>query len=279
MLIKMKDLNRMRPMLEGNNSSIYVLNDGIIAKRFKHLTDNEKREKTKKILLSDTYKEIEGLSLPIDILETEKGICGYLQEKREGIPFGDYCNSVDEGVSLDEIVNYFCKLENIVKKANELEMFFPDLSTYGNVLYDQSAKEVSVLDYDGSQIKGLPSGNISSFIYHFFDYFCKCDKYSSKSNDISTLLYNDNIDKFTLAYRFFYYATKLKFPSFDYFKENLEFYLRIADISNTSFADCMRKLLNEDIPNSYISDSILELSSEYVLTKKESGKPRVFVKK
>ena len=90
--------------------------------------------------------------------------------------------------------------------------------------------------------------------------------------------YTYNIDLYTLAIRFFYYVTKINVPraSIQYKIDEL---LSMADMSNTSFGDCMRTLYNPNINNIDITTSIKELNEEYELGNFIPGEVRKLVKK
>ncbi len=155
MYISKSDLEKKKILWNKEYSIGYELNQELIAKKFQNLDSNQMNQRIKKIMLAGYYQMIPGLIVPIDTLQTEKGIEGYIQRKQKGIPFAEHYASTPFGLSLDEITQYIINVEKTVRSAHNEGMFFPDLATLGNVLYHPITKKIAIVDYEGNQIKNV----------------------------------------------------------------------------------------------------------------------------
>ncbi|MCM1053840.1 MAG: hypothetical protein NC483_07710 [Ruminococcus sp.] len=273
MIIPMCELNAMHPEISTKRLSIYYLNSMLIAKRFQHLNDYQRRCLLEKYNYAKEIGPIEGLNLPIDLLETEKGICGYIEPKigEEYCNFVDYYNLHNNEITLDAITKYILAVCTIVEACHKHNIVNPDMATGGNVLYNSENGNVLLSDYHDMQVGNLRTDNISSFVA--FDPILSTPKYFNGG------LYSKNIDLYTLAIRYFYYATKLNVPKTRAVHGDMEYLLNIAGISSTLFADCFRALFNPNIDNLNIEEAIKELNDSYIISEFKPGVPRRFLKK
>lgn len=104
MFISNKDLENKKVFKRSQYSIIYDLGNDILAKRLINLDDKRMALKRQKILLAGEYQMIPNLSVPIDTLETEDGIVGYLFNKLPGVIFIDLSRSDVNRSELKEIV-------------------------------------------------------------------------------------------------------------------------------------------------------------------------------
>lgn len=277
MLIQMKDLNTKKPDISGKLTNIYYLNNNLLAKRFLHLNNLRKQEVFEKYEYSKNITGLDQVSLPIDTLETENGFCGYIENilpgfrNNELILFADYYNAHKDSVTLNDITTYFLKVCELINKCHKNNIIIPDLASGGNVLFNQKNNKVYLTDYHDMQVNDIPSHTYSSFIA--MDPIINSPKY------YKGLLYNSNIDFYTLAVRYFYYATHINIPKAMLYKTDIESILRMAKINNTHFANCIRMLYDQNIDNIDISEPIIELNENYTLSGFKAGEPRVFLKK
>ncbi len=122
MFIKMNELNQMVPDIKGENSNIYYLSEFYLAKRFLNCYGMQKEHKFQRYQIAKNMKEIDGLSLPIDILETEQGFCGYIEPVIPGtfsndlIDFGDFVNDNCYNITLEQLSSYIINCLEIVEK-------------------------------------------------------------------------------------------------------------------------------------------------------------------
>lgn len=271
MYICEKDLEKQKVLWHGINSG-YDLGNGLIAKKYNFIDKKTLEVNIQKILIANQFQGIDGLVAPVDILESENGIVGYIMEKKDGIAFSDYYNKSVDGPSLDEIVNYIVKVEKILKKCHQEEMYFPDLAS-GNALYNSKTKDVFIIDYDGAQIKNLETYDISSIIYDLHKELLGTKKYYKGER------YNKNIDIFTLVVRFFYYATKLDIGKNLRAGFSLDEIFVLIHLDDEEVKYLIRRVFDRKADNEYIGEALEELNNNYCLTKKVLGSPRLFVRK
>lgn len=269
MYIVSKELNKNKIIYDGDNSTIYDIGNGLLAKKCKCLV--YKDLVIKKILRASKFQMIEYLAKPIDVLETEKGIEGFIMSRIKGVNFVDYYNE-NKNITLDEITEYISNTEDVIKQTHELGMVNPDLAS-GNTIYNPSTRESYITDYEGTQIDELPSHNISTFIYYPFHRIIDSRKYNHGD------LYTKDIDILTLALRYFYYCTKIDLGKNMRNKKNLKYILKDVGINNTEFAELILRVFDYDLENKYISDSIKEINKQYILTPNIPRQPRTFIRK
>lgn len=272
MYISGNDLEKKKVLWHGFSSSGYDLDNGLIAKKYNFLDRIIFELNIKKILVANQFRDINGLVIPLDTLESENGIIGYIMEKKSGIPFYEYYNKSEDGPTLDEIVDYIVKLEKILKICHQNEIYFPDLAS-GNALYDSKRKEVFIIDYDGAQVKSLATDDISSIIYGPHSELLETKKYFEGKR------YNKNIDIFTLVIRFFYYATKLDLGKHLKKGYSLDKIFDSVGLDDKNLRYLIKRVFDIDLNNEYIGESLEELNENYILTKKVLGSPRTFVRK
>lgn len=146
----------------------------------------------------------------------------------------------------------------------------PDMASIGNVVYNKRTKLVHFTDYQDMQVRQIPSSVISSFIA--FDPVILERKYTI--GEMST----PNLDYYTLATRFFNYATRIN-VSKSIHTSDINDLLDLAGASKTSFGDCMRVLYDPYKNNIDIREPILELCRDYELAPFQEGYARRLIKK
>ena len=277
MKMPMSALNSMVPNVKGKKVSLYYLNSGLLAKRFLGLSDYEKRMKVARYEYGKKTTGITALNLPVDILETERGFSAYVEPiipgtlEGELTTFCDYLNEHRYDITLDEITNYMLMVANAVDECHKNEIINPDMSSDGNVLYHKSAGKVYLTDYQDMQVGNIESPAISDFIAT--DSILSCPKYT-KGN-----MHSKNIDLYTLAVRYFYYATKLNIPRASLFGINMNELLKGSGIEHTELAECLRRLHDSNKENMDIRGPIEDINKQYVISKFRQGEPRHFIRK
>lgn len=277
MFIKMKELNARKADIESSHKKIYYLDDKLLAKRFLHLNQKEKKELQEKLEYAQGIK-IKGVSIPIDKLETEKGFCGYIEEILPGsidnklINYTDYYNEHRYDIELSDITSYILECNGIVDECNENDIVNPDMCSEGNVLFNQNTRDVYYTDYQGMQVGNIKTNNISDFIA--FDPILNEEKY------IKDDLYSKNIDLYTLTIRCFYYMTKINVPRVMNARIfTIEELIKMANIDGTYFADCLRILHDKEKNNEDIKEALKELNEKYAMSQFISGEVRPLVLK
>lgn len=268
MFISKKDLKKKKRVKKGPYSIVFDLGNDILAKQWINLGDDTIDKLIQKVLLAGEYQMISNLAVPIDILETEDGIVGFLMRRQPGISFVDHFNAGNM-LDLDEITDYVYNTEVVVKECNEHDMFFPDLAS-DNLLYDPITRKSYIIDYDGAQIKGIRECSLSDFIAPF--------KVISSRKYLPNGVYDRKIDMFTLAVRYFYYTTKLNISRMSANKGDIKELINLVGLQRTQFADLLLRAFDYDLSNGYIGDAIQELKRNYTLSPNVKKEPRIFIK-
>lgn len=277
MFIKMKELNARKADIKSGRKKIYYLDDKLLAKRFLHLNQKEKKSLEEKFEYAKEIR-IKDVSLPIDKLETENGFCGYIEEILPGsidnklINYTDYYNEHRYDIELSDITSYILECERIVDECNNYDIVNPDMCSDGNVLFNPDTRDVFFTDYQGMQVGDIKTSNISDFIA--FDPIFNNKKY------IKDDLYNKNIDLYTLTIRCFYYMTKINLPRVMRSRIfTIEELIGMANIDGTYFADCLRILYDPDKDNEDIREALKELNERYTMSQFIPGEVRPLVLK
>ncbi len=277
MKISMKQLNEMTPDIKGDKVNIYYLNSSYLIKRFLRLNDSEKRMKLDRFTYARNIGEIERVSLPVDILETEKGFCGYIEKILPGtlegdlVCFTDYVNQHQHDITLEEITAYILDVCDSVAMCHKHGIINPDMASFGNVKYHLGTKKAYLTDFQDMQVGDITTNAISSFIA--FDKTISLPKYHN-GDKLTT-----NLDLYTLAIRYFYYTTKLNIPRASLFNVPIEEILRGSGIEHTEFAECLKTLYHPSKPNQDIRGPIEEINKQFVLSRYTKGEPRSFIRK
>lgn len=277
MLIPMRELNSKNPDIDGKMSSIFYLDDETVAIRFKHLDNIAKKRLIKKYEYAKEMSEIKGLYTPIDILETEKGFCGYIENRVQDLgksyvmPFGDYINQNVDKITLEDITEYFLECSRIISSSHAEGIVMPDVTSLNNVYYNFHTKEASFIDYHGMQVRDMEALGFSDFIA--IDPVLSTDKYGTGN------MWSPNVDYYSLAIRYYYFATYVNIPLMLKRGFHLEELLQITESEKTPIADVIRDLYNLQKENYDISDVLREMNDNYVLSRHISHNPNRFIKK
>jgi len=270
-------LNSMVPNVKGKKVSLYYLNSSLLAKKFLGLSDYEKRMKVERYEYGKKTTGITALNLPVDILETERGFEAYVEPiipgtlEGELTTFCDYLNEHRYDITLDEITNYILLVANAVEECHKNKIVNPDMASDGNVLYHKGAGKVYLTDFQDMQVGSIGTKAISDFIV--------TDPILSKPKYTQGDRYSKNIDLYTLAIRYFYYATKLNLPRAAMFGVSFDDILRGTGIEHSELAKCIRRLHNPNKDNIDIRGPIEEINKRYVISKFKEGEPRHFIRK
>lgn len=277
MKISMQELNEMKPSIVHGNTSIYTLDDSTIAKRFRFRNANKKNNYYKKAQYALQMSEIKRLQRPIDILETERGFCGYIEHIIPGTheksltSFTDYYNLNRHQITLREINDYILQVIGTIRECHANDIVNPDICSEGNVLYNILSKEVYLTDFQGMQVKDISTDDMSDF--YVGDPILMSEKYSAHH------LWSPNLDWYIIAIRYLYYTTKINLPRAVKMNVPLEDILKMANLSQTSFGECIRILYDPEKDNLDFSAAIAELGDEYDISPFVQGRERQFIKK
>ena len=273
----LKELNRMTPYLETKRTYIYLLEDGSIALRFKHLSDYDKKMFVKKYEYAKGIDEIKGLIIPFDILETEKGFAAYIEKNiYEGLDrdsymaFADYYNAHHE-ITLDKISQYIYNCAEVANQATKAGIVIPDMPTGGNVLYNPESDDALFLDYHHMQVGDIPAEAVNSFVAS--DPILYTPKYSSRD------MWKEELNSYMIAIRYFYYSTKLSIPRNLANGSELDDLIYHAGAKDSPLGDYLKIVYDQNKKNEDISEVITEMNNNYVISEYKTSQSRSFIKK
>lgn len=277
MLIPMSELNGMKPDISKEMCSIYFLDNGLLLKRFNRLYGMEKFYKFRRYEYARDIKGLEAVSLPIDVLETEKGFCGYVEKAKQGVLDGTFCQAADfinenkYTLTLDWVTQYILGLSEVVDKCHEHGIIIPDLASKGNVYFEPNTMEFWLGDFQDMQVKDVAYTGISDFIAK--DPVIVTKKYMDCG------LCTENIDLYTITVLYLYYATKVNLPRAIGAGYPLEDIIGMVGLQGSEFADCLRKLYDPNGDNFDIKNVIVDLNDKYVVSDFKPNQPKQFLKK
>ncbi len=158
---------------KSRNSIIYDIHGNKI---LKVLTDDmqklhqDNNINYEKRILDERVKNIPKIVSPIEAVYDNDYCCGYTMAKINGVPLSRYYFKEDKyNCNLTRIAEIYQKIEEVIKKGNELDIVFPDICSGANILIN-SDDEVKFIDYDGMQVGSddqsiCYSSYLAKFIY------------------------------------------------------------------------------------------------------------------
>lgn len=194
------DLNIIKCLHRGENSFVYLLDDGRVLKMihpnilYRYLDDNCDFEG--KLLAGERLTPYKEFIFPISVVYEDSFISGYTMEYVDCINFTQYDDTLTEKEKLDLHLyqkNYE-KLEKIVKVGNELGLVFPDMCTTDNIYVSQNG-DFKFGDYDGFQIDDYETISISSDLGNFRHFYFP--KFFRNG------LFTNELDKYSLMVLYF----------------------------------------------------------------------------
>lgn len=208
-MLKKENLNIDDSSLEligrSDQSTVFRMSDGRIVKILSILSLEFYRRLNidlyKKLDASYVMEGIDGIYLPqsaITIKDTN--ICvGYTMEYNNGVSFNDFDlnDTLEDKANLSKYLDIHRKINELVKKCNEVGVIFPDLLTCDNIYIDKD-KNISMIDIDGAQILNYNALAMSTALGDNYKYF-KLKKYCPNNDGLLT----SEIDKKSLMCLFF----------------------------------------------------------------------------
>ena len=158
---------------KSRNSIIYDIHGNKI---LKVLTDDmqklhqDNNINYEKRILDERVKNIPEIVSPIEAVYDNDYCCGYTMDKINGVTLSRYYFKEDKyNCNLTRIAEIYQKIEEVIKKGNELDIVFPDICSGANILIN-NAGEVKFIDYDGMQVGSddqsiCYSSYLAKFIY------------------------------------------------------------------------------------------------------------------
>jgi len=118
-----------------------------------------------KTIVASEYQDLaDSIALPTAMVYIDGQYVGHTLTKRFGTPFPEYYQGISN-INLKKFAQIFSAKEKVIKKVHEKEIVVPDLATESNILIEESQElKIHLLDYDGFQIKHLPTFSIANQI-------------------------------------------------------------------------------------------------------------------
>ena len=203
--------------VESANGTIYdihqdkvlkVLSDGMLDLHKQHNVSFERR------VLDERVKKVPEIVNPIEAVYNKDECCGYTMDKIKGVPLRRYYFKDDKyNCNLTRIAKIYKKIEDIIKKGNDIDIVFPDICSGVNILVTND-EDVRFIDYDGMQVGNYDqticySNYLSKFFYVTDGVlkFCHYDKKYTKELDkvslvviLFELLFGENIFDYVRYY-------------------------------------------------------------------------------
>lgn len=142
-------------MLEKELHNLYHYKNNKVIKIIRYDIDEEtetmlQKLESHKIHQVDKLKQHPSLLYPKAVLIDENGYRGYLMDEITSTPFS-YESEIKE------ICNYFKAVENVMEFGHQEGIVFLDIFSRGNISYQKDNHQVTFLDFDGWQIKNIPT--------------------------------------------------------------------------------------------------------------------------
>lgn len=194
------DILRQPLMLEKELHNLYHYKNNKVIKIIRYDIDEEtetmlQKLESHKIHQVDKLKQHPSLLYPKAVLIDENGYRGYLMDEITSTPFS-YESEIKE------ICNYFKAVENVMEFGHQEGIVFPDIFSRGNISYQKDNHQVTFLDFDGWQIKNIPTCT-STQLPRCNDEIRLNPRFKNKD------LYTINFDRFLLLQQFLYALTKI----------------------------------------------------------------------
>lgn len=265
--IQISELKIKKIINHNNKSIIYLLENGTVLKLYNtKLLEMLKRvgiDHEKKILDAKEITKVPEIITPKKAVYENKTFIGYTMPRVLGEDF----NTHDDNLSISERENllYYIRqhlqLEDIVKRANQEEIIFPDLCTCDNILIN--GNKISFIDYDGLQIKNHRVDAISTSLGEPSQYF-KNRKYTTANG-----LFTKELDKKSLIILFFLSAFNINLNKIGTNAMGhiitLDDIFNIIGLEDYDIMNKVWKIFNDKETNEFLGDDLYHLYEEYQL--------------
>lgn len=264
-----KILKRLKVISGEMKSAIYEYDNNHVLKIFNPLTILELKllgeDKERKILTANPMEDVPEILIPSKAVYDVSGLfLGYLMKRAKGIDFVSYEHSLKTSqiVDLKRFAIEYKKLEDMVKRAHQHGIVFPDLCTCDNIFIDKSGN-YQMIDYDDLQIGEQISSVIST------ELGVLSDNEVPKYKDQNTGLYTEELDIKSLIFLYFLHTFNIRLSSvgrpisgtnrtidLDLIFNQINFY--DYDIMNKVW-----KCLQSTGKNEYLGDDVFRIAEKY----------------
>lgn len=219
----------------------------------------------RKILDAKPLLNVPEIIVPESAVYNDKGFCGYISKKAEGIDYNEYDNrlSLADRGNLKMYADNYTKLESIVKRGNEAGIVFPDLCTCDNIFVDANGN-FSLIDYDGLQVGNYVTPILSTSLGEQDQYFCSkyCKNY----------LFTPELDKKSLIILYFLETFNVnlntvgKINPVTNTKVTLDFIFNTIGLDDYDIQNKVWKCLQSKYKNEFLGDDVYRVAECYDMT-------------
>lgn len=265
-------LEKIKIISENEKSSVYELSDGSVLKIFSNLSllfySITGINLERKISHFDGCKIVKGIIEPKKKVYSSDGrFIGFTSDKALGINY----NKMDKYITMRQrcdlkfYADIYFKLENIVKRANEKGIVFPDLCSCDNIMMDPYG-DINIVDYDGFQVANYPAISISSSLGDEAQYF------EHKSKYIKGNLFTPEIDKKSLIILYFLDALNIDLNKVGTLNPKTNEIITLQDVFNIiGLDDCdimhkVWKLFHDNQTNEFLGYDLYRMVEKYNLS-------------
>ena len=249
-------------------STVYKENEDTIIKIFtdEFLESEEEKGLTteKKLKDASNIKNMPELIKPNKILYNKQGkFIGYKMPRVRGMNLAYYRNNVlakDKNI-LKTVANDIKKLEQIIKQAHKNGIVIPDLVNEGNIYFTKEG--IKLIDYDGMQVKDNKTDSISralgdeSYLYN--------SKYIIDGDYSSFPEYTEELDKLSLLELYFLFIFRINTVNSLELRYSCDELINLLGLEHDPLATNIENIFNNDVPNTYLKESVKRISEEYSL--------------
>jgi len=288
----MNEILSMNVVHEGGSSKILDAGDGRYIKIFtkRAYGDDQIPESLRSHLLELSNKKIsiayafsklsKNIDIPTGRVFVGNHSIGCTLTPRRGRGLNTFFANRKRTVGLNSLALIFENTEKIVREAHLKNIVFPDLATESNILVDDDYS-VTILDYDGFQIRDLESPVISTQIEGAYDYLSNSKHYSFSRN--RNAYWDPNLDKFSLMSQFLLLATNINITMQPYMENRIDELLDMMGIDDKEILEKF-SILFADVKNKpYFGDAYKRIADLYDLERmpgtKEKQQVSRFVRK
>lgn len=244
-----------------SNNNIYKLSEGLLVKEipdriqelYKCVGLNWK-DKYKSELTYDTPE----ISHPLEMITGT--FEGYTMKYYRMKPISDifFDNLDGKKVPFERMVTIYKKVEDIVKKAGEKHIIFPDLRL-DNILVNNN-NDVVLIDYDGIQVgKYDVITSFSSLLGNYTMYKNK-EKYLQEPYN-----FNQEFNKLSLLAMMSYFFFNTSIVDLIDGETTAEEYMDYICLNDKKLLNKIKNTIDLNVPGEYIADDLIRISEKYDL--------------
>lgn len=269
--IKISD-SSLQLISQSDSSMIFKISDGRIAKFISPLStllySTFGIDFYKKLDAMQVMQGIDGICLPESAIVTEQGCIGYTMQSVSGRTFNERDDELTykDRADLHKYIELHKKINELVKKCNEVGVVFPDLLTCDNFIIGED-ESVSMIDIDGAQVLDYPALAMSTSLGRE-DQYIGSKKYM---RDLKKCLWTSELDKKSLLYLFFLDVLNgdlNKIGEYDPVnrrKITLDGILRMYGLDDIKIQKMIRNILSEYVNGQYLDEFYKIIEKKYDL--------------